>query len=435
VAHRVQVKRFSAAATSVLTVSFDAPVAVGNVVLVYAFSSVGASMTAEFGITAMRSELETDFSGGGFWFYRADAAGVTDIALSWAGAGNIVGVAIEVAGLALSSELDVSLDFDPTGETLATSHSCEYTNAGDKRFAFGIARQGDAVTYTGTNGASVAGFPTDSAAECYFTQDGLATGAGAITFDTSGAKTFQYAMLTYREALGPYPVANQTITWASGSTPAAQDVTVAVGSNCAVMFWTYYMNAAGNGLASVTLGGVAPDFVVEIPTLTPDYIATGMAVWFDPPTNTPLSCVVAWDGTPTEGPTTIFQFLADVDTALVPEAGVNQINGGTQVGVTLDTEVDDLMLAYDQKYLSPVPALESGYTNLGTVINGVEYARLRYLYADGATESANTQDTNYSSIAAIAFRAAIGGGPAPDVVIDGSRLSSFARQPMLRGPC
>lgn len=201
------------------------------------------------------------------------------------------------------------------------------------------------------------------------------------------------------------------ITWASGANPAAQNVTPPVGCNAVYMFWSYYAGDTGYGLLAASLDGVAPDQTHELPT-SPYKTATGVCVWYNPPTGSAIPLDVEWDAAPLEGPLTAVAFVEDADTAGWRDVDSANVDGSTQQTLTLTTVSGDLVLAFDERYTSPSPANESGYTSLLTTDNNLEYGRLRYIVASGATQTAATQDTNYSSIVAVVIPdAPPGGGP------------------------
>ena len=208
----------------------------------------------------------------------------------------------------------------------------------------------------------------------------------------------------------PAAIAWQTAT----ANPTPQNVTVAADATAFYMFWSYYANASGHGLASATLGGVAADDTFEVPG-TSSLTATGVAVWYNPSTGT-KSLDVSWDQAPVEGPTTTVICTKGGDTTAWRDADGDANTEANAVSVTLTTVAGDLVIKHDQLWnndtFSTVPSLSAGWTNGVTFGQSpyVESARLSYIAATGATQVCDSENESYSTVVAISIPAAGGGG-------------------------
>jgi hypothetical protein len=177
------------------------------------------------------------------------------------------------------------------------------------------------------------------------------------------------------------------------------------------MFWAYFDPADGNGLASATLNGLSPAQTFELATGTPtDATATGVAVWYLPSTGS-QTLDVAWDSTPTEGPTCIVAYVKGGNTTAWRDADADHDETTNAVTVTLTTVAGDLVIKFDQRFHdSTPPSTSAGWTSAQTHDGDAEVSRLSYISAAGATQGCDSEDENYSSIVAISIPAAAGGG-------------------------
>lgn len=203
------------------------------------------------------------------------------------------------------------------------------------------------------------------------------------------------------------------ITWASGADPAGQSITVPTDATAVYMFWSYWRNNDGDGLASATLGGNAPDETHEETTDSSGLTAAGVCAWYGPPTGS-QTLDLAWDGAPDEGPTTIVVFVKGGSTSAWRDADSGHTTGSDAISVTLDSNTTDLVLKYDQRYDSldgTPPSTSSGWTSIETQDNGDEASRLSYADSPGASSTAcAAEDENYSSLVAISIPEDTGGG-------------------------
>lgn len=213
----------------------------------------------------------------------------------------------------------------------------------------------------------------------------------------------------------------QEIIWASGATPAAQNITVPAACNAVLMLWAYNPGAVGHGLLAATLNGNAPSQTPrETASNTPDFPATGAAIWFNPTTGTPIALDVDWDASPLEGAITGVVFIENANTGGWRDADSTHTNNTTQQTITLDTASGDLVIVLDQRYDGTAPANEAGYTSVLTLSNALEGGRIRSIVATGATQSASTQDTSYSTIVAVSIIDGGGGGGGDTLVVVGN---------------
>lgn len=205
------------------------------------------------------------------------------------------------------------------------------------------------------------------------------------------------------------------IIWAAGSNPAGQTVNIPADATAVYMFWTYWANANGSGLLSATLGGNAPSQTFEVTTSTSGNVATGVAVWYNPPTGN-QTLDPAWDSAPGEGPTTFVAFVKDGDTTAWRDADAASGLASDAVSVTLTTASGDLVIKYDQRFDrgSGPPPLSTGWTNRGTGGNNSEVCRLSSISPAGTTQACDSEGEDYSSIVAVSIPPA---GVAPKSLI------------------
>lgn len=199
------------------------------------------------------------------------------------------------------------------------------------------------------------------------------------------------------------------IVWAAGANPAGQSITIPTDCTAVYFFWTFYNSAAGNGLTSVTLNGASPNQSYEIPTATGDQVATGVSVWYNPPTGS-QTLDPAWDAAPAEGPTTIVAYVKDGNTTSWTAAIAANETGTTAVSASLTTVSGDLVLVYDQKYNATPSAQGGSYTSQQTTLNASEGARLSSISASGSSLTINSVGPDYSSILGVSIPAGGGGG-------------------------
>lgn len=199
------------------------------------------------------------------------------------------------------------------------------------------------------------------------------------------------------------------VTWASGTDPAGQSITIPSDATAVYAFWAFFHATAGHGLASATLNGSAPDQSYELPNGGTDLTGTGVTAWYNPATGS-QTLDFAWDATPSEGPTCIVVFVKDGDTSAWRDADAAQASGGDASAVTLTTVAGDLVIALDQKFGSTAPtAIGGSWISAQTATNNSESCRLSYISATAASEVCTSQAVDYSTMMAISIPASAGG--------------------------
>jgi len=195
------------------------------------------------------------------------------------------------------------------------------------------------------------------------------------------------------------------IVWASGSDPAAQNITIPSDATAVVVFVTLYIDATGEMVSSFTLNDVEVDENnhSEIGTDDSGLQGTSVSVWYNPSTGV-QSLNPAWTDTPDEGPVCIVAFIKGVDTTGWRDVGHDQGFDDAEETVTIDTDTTDLVLRFEQRY-SSLPDLESGWTSQQTTSNNSDTARLSTVNSPGAaTTTANGQDEFYSTLTVVSFK-------------------------------
>lgn len=207
------------------------------------------------------------------------------------------------------------------------------------------------------------------------------------------------------------------ITWAAGTTtPAAQSVTVPAGTTAAYIFGSSFGGGPGNALGTATLNSNSAAQIHEVVDESGFVPAMWCAAWYSPSTGS-QNCQVTFDGIPGEGPSTIFVCVTDSDTTAWRDADAAN-DGSVAQTITLTTVSGDLVLAYDVRNVS-APSNESGWTSVLTALNNFHAGRLRSIVASGSSQSATTQDTDFSGIIAIAIPAGAGGVAARNMMLLG----------------
>ena len=196
------------------------------------------------------------------------------------------------------------------------------------------------------------------------------------------------------------------VVWASGASPAAQNITIPSDATAVYMFWAGFFDG---GPASVTLNGAAPSQAFEVPgSVSGPLTGTGVLAWYSPATGT-RSLAVTWDNAPSEGAVCIVAYVKDGDTTAWRDADGDTDELSVPVSATLTTVAGDLVFKFDQKY-GGTPSLSSGWTNGQTTSNNGEGARLSYISASGTTQVCNSEDEDFSTIVCVAIPAGAGGG-------------------------
>jgi hypothetical protein len=211
------------------------------------------------------------------------------------------------------------------------------------------------------------------------------------------------------------------INWASGATPAAQNVTIPSDATGVYMSWAYDgVDANGHGLASATLNGNTFTRAGELPTAAGFYPATGLAFWYTPATGV-RSLQVSWDIAPVEGPTCIVFFTKDGPSDGWRDLVFDHDIDANAVSATLTTVVGELCVKFDQRFdgSENPPTLTSGWTNGATGGNVDEGCRLSYITATATTQVCASENESYSSIVAVSIPEFTAGSPStPDQLLN-----------------
>lgn len=208
------------------------------------------------------------------------------------------------------------------------------------------------------------------------------------------------------------------VAWGSSQNPSGQSITIPSDATAVYMFWAGYDFVLDDaGLASSTLNSNAPSQSFELPTNVgspANYVGTGVCAWYNPSTGS-QTLTVSWDAAFDEGPVCIVAFVAGGDTTSWRDVGADQDTGFNAVETIVATVADDLVIKFDQRYISggggtDPPPLTSGWTNGQTQNNQQnEGARLSYISATGTTQTCTSENESSSTICAISIPAAAGG--------------------------
>lgn len=200
------------------------------------------------------------------------------------------------------------------------------------------------------------------------------------------------------------------IVWASGATPAAQNVTIPADATAVYLFGDYYSDGAGT-LATATLAGAGSDQLFEV-AQNANGSTTWVAAFYNPPTGS-QALQVTFDDSPTEGPISIVAYVTGGDTTAWRDAdgAVNtSVAGTTTLSVTLTTVAGDLVIKLDGKFGGTPPTTSAGWTSAQTQTNNSHSSRLSTISATGTTQVAASEDEDYSALVAISIPAAAAGG-------------------------
>lgn len=189
--------------------------------------------------------------------------------------------------------------------------------------------------------------------------------------------------------------------------PVAQDITIPAGCTAVYMFWTFWNANSNNGLASLTLEGLAPDQTIETGT-NGNAAATGVAAFYNPTTGPGRTIDVSWDTATTEGPVFNVVFVTGGDTSGWRDAGTAAATSTLPVSVALTAEVDDLIIKSDQRFDATTlpPGLTPGWTSVNTGGQNKEWFRTSYLVATAPSPAVESEDEEYSTLAAVSIRKA-----------------------------
>lgn len=191
----------------------------------------------------------------------------------------------------------------------------------------------------------------------------------------------------------------QVLQFAAGTQdPAGQSVTVDASATACYFLWQFYQAAAGHGLASVTLAGNAPAQSYEVASATGDQEASGVAVWYNPPTGT-QTLDPAWDAAPTD-PTVTFFCTSGGDTSSWRDVQAANESSSTATSVTVTTVSGDFVVKYDTHFSATTPTLTSGWTSIATEGGGTtgQTNRTSSISATTTSQVCASQEPSYSTI-------------------------------------
>lgn len=228
----------------------------------------------------------------------------------------------------------------------------------------------------------------------------------------------------------PCSTPGEAVVPGGAQNPAAVNITIPADCTCVVLFWTTLNYSSGlGGIASVTLDGNAPTDAYELNHAPTYKVATGIAAWYSPATGT-KALDIAWDQLPEEGPTCGVAYIKD-GAFSVAASGLQHTENADACSTTLNGIASGhLVLKYDQKFGTTAPSLSSSWTNILTTTNGVnQAARLSYISATGTSQVCDSENEDFSTIAAIAF--APSGGAAAGAIPPGLLLRARSLQHLL----
>ena len=200
-------------------------------------------------------------------------------------------------------------------------------------------------------------------------------------------------------------ISTQELDFNTDASPATQDITIPADCTAVYMFWSYWRDATGYGLSTVTLETVAPDENFD-EKLGADYLtATGVCVWYNPGTGSGQTVDISWDGAPSEGPTCLFVYVKGGNLTAARDIDSSAGQSTNDITVTIDSNATDLVLKYDERWHADTPpSLSGGWTNIATGGNNSEQFRCSSCNSPGAaTTICNCEDEAYSSIVGISI--------------------------------
>jgi hypothetical protein len=170
---------------------------------------------------------------------------------------------------------------------------------------------------------------------------------------------------------------SEFITWAAGTNPAAQNITIPATCNAVYAFWSYYDGDTIEGISTFTLNSLSADEAVESATGSTER-GGGVSAWYDPSTGS-QTLDVAWDGAPDEGPTTTVVYVEDADTTGWRDAQVDAEPTSTAASITLTSTSADIAIMHNINDTDGgIPGLQTGFTSLQLGSNNFEGYRTAY---------------------------------------------------------
>lgn len=198
------------------------------------------------------------------------------------------------------------------------------------------------------------------------------------------------------------------VTWASGATPAAQNVTIPGDCTAVYVFTGWWTSANGSTITGLTLNGANADQTIELATVNSGGEKTGggWRVFYNPATGS-RALQITFSAAPEFGPTTQVVFVLGGDTTAWRDADAAAGISDDPASVTIDTAVGDLVLKGEANLFAGT-TLQSGFTSAQTQSNNSADSRTSYLTAAGTSQMCEVVDPSYGLVAAISIPASSG---------------------------
>lgn len=200
------------------------------------------------------------------------------------------------------------------------------------------------------------------------------------------------------------------ITWASGASPASQNVTIPGDCTAVYVFTAWWTSTHNSSISTLTLNGNAADQTVELPTTNSGGERTGggWRAFYNPATGS-RALAITFSAAPEFGPTTIVVFVRNGDTSAWRDADSANGVADDPAEITLTTVSTDLVLKGEAQLFSST-TLQSGFTSAQTQDNENCSARVSYLTASGTSQFCDVTSPSYPLVAALSIPDGGGGG-------------------------
>lgn len=214
----------------------------------------------------------------------------------------------------------------------------------------------------------------------------------------------------------------------SAANASTASITVPAGTELIVAHWEFLRPSAA-GMTSLLYGaGDDPFTIVEERETDGNYVTIGVGTLVPGATGSqPVDWNIDGTGAPTEGGFIFYHFLSNLNTTVV-DVGVHSVSGiGTACATTVAVGVGDFISGTAQRYqtgsdLARVTQTVSAYDQSDITINSIVMSLFRLDEADATSETFTVANPDYSSVSAIAFSPASGGGGAAQPVRRGLTL-------------
>ena len=208
-------------------------------------------------------------------------------------------------------------------------------------------------------------------------------------------------------------------------------VTVPADCDFVVAFWMHWDDNAGSTISGLTLNSVSFTIQSQLAEgAVTDESGVGVATLANPATG---SQTFAWTwsagGARTEGGGIFLVYVKDHNSGdAVRAAGTDAATLTTGVSVTLATETTDLLLAACQRYTGGNPALD-GTVFINDVTVNSEVYDVSEVTPSATSTTVNMTNENFSSMAAVSLKQAVGGGGAASNFANKSFIESLFTRP------